>query len=143
TTDGLRWQEVFGGADEALMNKERGGVQNLDRLRKDYWRETPEARREALLPFTWGVIGRQGQPYGNRWKGSTSRVTNGFNISYPGYSEIFCGLADPRIDSNIKRPNPNVNVLEWLHGKDAYKGRIAAFTSWDVFPHVLNTRRSG
>jgi len=30
-TDGLRWQEVFRGADEKLMNKEHGGVKNLEK----------------------------------------------------------------------------------------------------------------
>jgi hypothetical protein len=142
-TDGLRWQEVFGGADEALMNRGSGGVQNLEQLRKAFWRDTPEARREALLPFTWSVVAKQGQIYGNRWKGSADRVTNGFNFSYPGYSEVFCGFADPRVESNAKIPNPNVNVLEWLNGKEAFKGRVAAITSWDVFPFVLNVKRSG
>jgi Type I phosphodiesterase / nucleotide pyrophosphatase len=143
TTDGLRWQEVFGGADEALMNRGRGGVQNLNQLRKEFWRETPEERRLALLPFTSAVIAKNGQLFGNRWKGSNARATNGCNFSYPGYSELFCGIADERIDSNEKKQNPNVNVLEWLHGKDAFKGRIAAFSSWDVIPFVLNAPRSG
>ena len=26
TSDGLRWQEVFGGADSSMFNKENGGV---------------------------------------------------------------------------------------------------------------------
>ncbi len=143
TTDGLRWQEVFGGADEALMNRQRGGVQDLPRLKRDFWRPTAEGRREALLPFTWQVIARRGQLFGNRRKGSAARVTNGFNFSYPGYSEIFCGLVDPRIDSNDKRPNPSANVLEWLSAKEAFKGRVAAFTSWDVFPYILNAPRNG
>jgi hypothetical protein len=142
-TDGLRWQEVFGGADEALASKGRGGVQSLEKLRKDFWRDTPEERRAALLPFTWGVVAKEGQLYGNRWKGSACRVTNGFNFSYPGYSEVLCGFADPRIESNEKKLNPNLNVLEWLNSKEAFKGRVAAFTSWDVFPFVLNARRSG
>jgi hypothetical protein len=143
TTDGLRWQEVFGGADDALMNKPRGGVQKVEQLRKQYWRDTPEARREALLPFTWSVIAKQGQLYGNRWKGSSARVTNGLNFSYPGYSELLCGFVDPRVESNEKRKNLSVSVLEWLHSKDQFKGRIAAFSSWDVFPYVLNAERSG
>ena len=49
-TDGLRWQEVFGGADERLINKENG-VSDPDSLRREYWRDTPAARREALMPF--------------------------------------------------------------------------------------------
>jgi hypothetical protein len=142
-TDGLRWQEVFGGADETLLSRGRGGVQNLNQVRKDFWRDSVEARRQALLPFTWGTIAKQGQLYGNRWKGSADRVTNGLNFSYPGYSEVFCGFADSRVDSNEKKPNPNVNVLEWLDQKARFKGRIAAFTSWDVFPFILNTGRSG
>ena len=28
-TDGLRWQEVFGGAEESLMTEEPGGVKNV------------------------------------------------------------------------------------------------------------------
>jgi len=142
TTDGLRWQEVFGGADEALMNRGRGGVQNLQQLQKDFWRETPEERRLALMPFTYGVIAKDGQLFGNRWKGSNARITNGLNFSYPGYSEIFCGVADPQVNSNEQKANPNLNVLEWLDSKAEFKGRVAAFTSWNVFPYVLNTSRN-
>jgi hypothetical protein len=142
TTDGLRWQEVFGGADEALMNRGRGGVQNLGQLRKEFWRDTPEERRLALMPFTSAVIAKDGQLYGNRWRGSSVRVTNGLNLSYPGYSEIFCGVADPQINSNEKKANPSLNVLEWLEAKPEYKGRVAVFTSWNVFPYVLNTSRN-
>src|SRR5215475_13761854 len=63
-TDGLRWQEVFTGADETLMTKENGDVKDIDGLKKTYWRDTPEARREALIPFLWTTVARQGQIYG-------------------------------------------------------------------------------
>ena len=63
-------------------------------------------------------------------KGSVAKVTNGLNFSYPGYNETFCGFPDPRMDSNDKRANPNVTVLEWLHRMPSFRGRIAAFTSW-------------
>ncbi|HEY2944558.1 MAG TPA: phosphoglyceromutase, partial [Vicinamibacteria bacterium] len=119
TTDGLRGQEVFGGAEERLLGKE-GGVEEPEALRRAFWRETPEARREALLPFLWGVVAREGQLYGNAARGSGARVTNGLNFSYPGYNELLTGAADPRIDSNDKRPNPNVTVLEWLNGRERY-----------------------
>jgi hypothetical protein len=142
TTDGLRWQEVFGGADEKLINKE-AGVSDPAALKQEFWRDTPEARREALLPFLWTVIARQGQVYGNVPRGSEVRVTNSHNFSYPGYNELLSGKADPRIDSNDKKSNPNVTVLEWLNGRDAYRGRVAAFCSWDVFPWIINRERSG
>ena len=143
TTDGLRWQEVFRGADDSLLNKKDGGVADPDALRRAFWRETPEARREALLPFLWTTVARQGQVFGNRDKKSLAHVTNGKNFSYPGYNELFTGSPDPRIDSNEKRPNPNVSVLEWLHRKPAFRGEVAAVASWDLFPFILNVERSG
>ncbi len=142
TTDGLRWQEVFAGADESLLTKE-AGVADPAALKQELWRETPEARREALLPFVWRVIARQGQLYGNLRRGSVARVTNGHNFSYPGYNELLSGKPDPRIDSNDKRPNPNLTVLEWLNGREKYRGKVAAFCSWDVFPFIINQARSG
>lgn len=142
TYDGLRWQELFGGADETLLNKENGGVRELPDTKARFWRSTPEERRQALLPFFWNTIAKEGQVFGDPSRGSPCRVTNGRNFSYPGYSEILCGFPDERIDSNAKRPNPNVTVLEWLHGRPGLDGRVAAFTSWDVFPFIINSERS-
>lgn len=142
TLDGFRPEEMFHGADEAHITK-RAGVSDPEALRKRFWRETPEARREALLPFLWGTIGRHGQLYGNQTKGSVARVTNGKNFSYPGYNELLTGAPDNRVDSNDKKPNPNVNVLEWLNATPSYHGRVSAFGSWDVFPYILNRERSG
>ena len=95
TADGVRWQEVFRGADETLLNQKDGGVSDVDALRRDFWRRTPEARREALMPFLWSVVARQGQIYGNRDKGSPAKVANGMNFSYPGYNELLTGCARP------------------------------------------------
>jgi len=141
-TDGLRWQEVFTGAERSLMNKKNGRVTDQAWLKKTYWRETPEARREALLPFVWSVMAKQGQIFGNRAKGSDAYVTNGLFFSYPGYSETLCGFADPRIDSNDKVPNPNVTVLEWLKNRPSFQGGISAFGAWDVIAAVFNPERS-
>lgn len=142
-TDGLRWQEVFTGAEEILMTKENGGVSDVPSLKKTYWRDAPEERREALMPFLWTVVARQGQIYGNQNKGSVAQVTNGKNFSYPGYNETLCGFADPRIDSNDKNLNLNVTVFEWLHRKNGYQGKVAAFGVWDVFPYIFNRERCG
>ncbi|HEY4816140.1 MAG TPA: hypothetical protein VIH67_01830, partial [Candidatus Acidoferrum sp.] len=69
-TDGLRWQEVFDGAEASIMNKKNGKVPDEASLRRAYWRDRSEARREALMPFLWTVIAKQGQVFGNRDKGS-------------------------------------------------------------------------
>lgn len=143
TFDGLRWQEVFGGADESLLNKESGGVRDIPALKSRFAAETPEERREKLLPFFWKTIVKQGQVFGDPGSNCKASVTNGRNFSYPGYNEILTGFADPRIDSNDKKNNLNVTVLEWLHGRPGLGGRVAAFTSWDVFPYIINAGRSG
>jgi len=142
-SDGLRWQEIFGGADAPLMTKENGGVEDATALKKAYWRENPAARREALMPFLWTVIARQGQIYGNRNLGAEAYVTNGKNFSYPGYSETLCGFPDDRINSNDKIPNPNVTVLEWLQNKPEFHGKVAAFGAWDAFTAIINGDRAG
>jgi hypothetical protein len=142
-SDGLRVQEAFNGADVTLMTKENGGVEDATELKRTYWRDDVNARRMALMPFLWGVVARQGQVYGNRQLGSVAYVTNKMNFSYPGYSETLCGFPDPKIDSNDKIPNRNVTVLEWLHNKPAFRGKVAAFGAWDTFPAIINSQRAG
>ncbi|MBI2477165.1 MAG: AP protein [Planctomycetia bacterium] len=95
------------------------------------------------MPFFWNVVAKRGQVVGDVSADSVVRVTNGRYFSYPGYNEILCGFGDEAIDSNAKRPNRNVTVLEWLNRKASYRGRVAAFGSWDVFPYILNQERSG
>jgi len=142
TTDGLRWQEVFTGAEESLLNKTNGGVEDVDALKARFWRATSEERRAALMPFFWGDIATKGQIYGNQTKGGVARITNTNKFSYPGYSEFLTGAADPRISSNDKLPNPNTNVFEWLNTRPGLKGHVAAIVNWDVIPWILNTERS-
>ena len=141
--DGLRWEEVFRGADPLLMNAESGGVHELEATQAAWWRDTPEERRAALLPFLWGTVGVQGQLIGNQDKGSSGHIRNGRHKSYPGYSELLCGYVDPQIVDNSKIDNPNATVLEWLHQQPGLQGHVAAFGAWDVFPYIFNRGRAG
>src|SRR5450432_4242939 len=70
-SDGLRWQEVFTGADPALLDSKEGGSWlGAAELRKRYWRPDADARRALLFPFLWGTVAKQGQIFGNQSKGS-------------------------------------------------------------------------
>lgn len=142
TFDGFRWQELFGGFDAALGTKADGGVRRPEELAARFDGKTPEARREALLPFFWGVVARDGQVLGDASRGSRVRVTNGLWFSYPGYNEMLSGAPDPRVDSNDKKPNPNLTVLEWLNQQPGFAGRVAAYGSWDVLPFIVAAERS-
>ena len=142
TLDGLRWQELFSGADSALLRNQRYTRDSV-RVRNRFWRATAAERRSALMPFMWSTIAQTGRLYGNRALGSMVDVTNPHRFSYPGYNEILTGWADPRIDSNDRRLNPNRTILEWLNGQPAFRGRVAAFGSWDRFAYIINEERSG
>jgi hypothetical protein len=143
TLDGLRPEEVFTGADRRLMTTENG-VKTPEALEEKFWRESAKERREVLLPFLWGQCqSPQGWIAGDLEHDSLVTVTNGLFFSYPGYNEILTGAPDVRVDSNDKKYNENVSVLEWLHAKDEFRGKIAAYCSWDVFPFIINDRRSG
>lgn len=143
TLDGMRWQDVFTGADNRMMNKDDGGVRDLLATRKRFWRGSPEQRREVLMPFLWTVIAKKGQIFGDPTKNARALLANPHKFSYPGYSELLCGLVDERIVSNNKLPNPNVTVLEFLIGRSGFEGSVAAFSGWDVHPYMINEARSG
>jgi hypothetical protein len=143
TWDGFRWQELFGGADETLLDAKAGGIRDLDGLKRRFWRATADERRRALLPFVWGTIAKEGQIFGDTLRQAPAKLTNGLKFSYPGYSEMFCGVVDERIDSNAKKPNANLSVLEFLNDKPAYKDRVAAFCTWDVFPSIFRSKQNG
>jgi hypothetical protein len=143
TLDGFRWQELFAGADESLLDAKAGGVRDLDALKRQFWRATAAERRQALLPFFWGTIAKQGQIFGDPSRKAAAKLTNGLKFSYPGYHEMFCGFADERISSNVKKNNPNLSVLEFLNDKPAFRGRVAAFCTWDVFPFIFRSELNG
>jgi hypothetical protein len=143
-SDGLRWQEVFTGADPRLIRDKTGGnwVSEAD-LRKRYWRPDPEVRRELLFPFLWGTVAKQGQIFGNRLKGSDAHVTNGKAFSYPGYNEMSTGYPNDAITSNEYGPNPNASVFEWLNKFDELRGHVAIYGTWNVYDNIFNKARSG
>jgi len=143
-SDGLRWQEVFTGADPELLNETNGGIWDKEEdLRREFWRATPEERRRALFPFLWTTVAVHGQIFGNQAKGSIAQVSNGVAFSYPGYNEMLTGRPDPRIDSNEFGPNPNRTVFEWLNGLPDLHGRVSVFATWVTFKDIFNVARSG
>lgn len=143
TLDGFRWQELFTGIDEVLMTNEKF-TSDSSKLKELFWKDTPQERRKALLPFVWGTVPDIGQIHGNRTLSSRVNLANSFWFSYPGYNEILSGNPDDdRITSNSKTPNPNKTILEIANQDQRYKDKVGAFASWDVFPFIINEERSG
>ena len=53
TLDGLRWQELFSGADPLLVAN-TDFVGDTTALKSQFWRDSPEERRAVLMPFFLG-----------------------------------------------------------------------------------------
>ncbi|AMR25533.1 hypothetical protein A0257_22865 (plasmid) [Hymenobacter psoromatis] len=132
TLDGMRWQEIFGGAKERRLGRAAG-----QRVAPEA-RSTAEQRRRALLPFLWDTVAAQGQLYGNRVSGNRVNVANYQHFSYPGYQELLTGFPNACILSNAPVDNHYPSVLTSLNQAPAYQGRVAAFASWSVLGHILN-----
>ncbi len=142
TTDGFRWQEVFTGADSLLINNKKYTT-DIALSKEMYWEPTMDLRRKKLLPFFWNVIAERGQLYGNRLLNNKVNMRNVYKISYPGYNELLTGYSDLHLIPNTPVNNGNINIMEYLNRLPAYSGKVAAFTSWDIFPYIFNENRSG
>ena len=141
TLDGVRWEEVFTGADPNIINNDTLVV-DVEETNKNYWHDNDIQRRKKLMPFLWSTIYQSGQIYGNKLKGSSMELTNSYFFSYPGYSELLTGFSDDSVNSNNKKYNPNKNVLEFMNEKDGFRNAVAAFASWDVFDWIINNQRN-
>ena len=142
TLDGIRWQEVFSGADSALIFNETFTKDSANVVKK-FWDDSSSRSRQKLMPFFWNEIANHGQLYGNVNKSSVVELKNPYWFSYPGYSEILVGYVDSTRNSNARENNPNITVLEYIHDQPGFDGKVAAFCSWDVFDYIINEKRAG
>jgi hypothetical protein len=142
TTDGFRWQEVFGGADPQLLSNPNL-VADTAACNQMFGGTDPLERRKKLLPFFWQVIARKGQLAGNRQLNNKVNVANLYKISYPGYQEMLTGRAPAGLNPNWAINSKMPTVLETANQKDVYKGKVVAFCSWNILPYILREKESG
>lgn len=141
--DGLRWEEMFNGADLDVINHpDPENWYTPEELRARFWNPDPKKSRKLIFPFIWSTIAAQGQLLGNAQEGSKAQVTNGLAFSYPGYNEMSTGVPDPRINTNSFGPNPNLTVFEWLADRPGFKSKVEIFGTWETFHDIFNEKRS-
>ncbi len=143
TLDGVRVQELFGGMDPALAAAPaaESGIYDAALTKGRWWRETPEARREALMPFFWKTLAPAGVVFGNQALGSKVTVRNDQWFSYPGYSEMMTGRPQPEVKSNDLVRYPHRTVLE--HAREALSlepAEVAQIGSWDGLKYAASSR---
>ena len=116
TLDGARIEEMFGGMQVGILQSTLREGQKVEEspIYRRFWAESPQARREKLMPFFWKTLmAEHGSIAGNPALGSAVRLNNRHRFSYPGYSEILLGEAhDDVIKSNDPYRNPYTTVLE-------------------------------
>jgi len=142
TLDGTRWLDIFRGPEVRLVIDKDYTKPDLKETIVQTWMTTENPGAE-LMPFLHGTVARQGVLTGNRDLNECFNVANTMWFSYPGYNEIFTGRADSEITSNDPEYNRNVTFFEWLQRRPAFAGKVLAFGNWDVFPYIINDKRSG
>lgn len=142
TFDGVRWKEIFHGADPKLVDDPRYVNPDIKADVIDPPYVKPADRAAALMPFLHQVVARDGVLLGDRDKGECAKVANDLWFSYPGYNEFLTGRPDPALTSNDKFPNPNVSFLEYLDNQPAFRGQVAMVGTWEVFPYIVNKARA-
>ena len=143
TVDGMRWQEVFNGMDASIADKKQFIRDDSAYLFRTYWDESPEIRRKKLFPFLWSTFIQSGRLYGNREWGNNVNVANPYFFSYPGYNEIFTGFPDTSVNSNDYPPNPHLTLLSYLAKQNCFRGKVAAFGSWEAYRRILDAGHCG
>jgi len=158
TIDGVRPEDLFGGADPVVMaDPKLAGITDTAAFRARWWRDTPEERRRAVMPFVWDTLVPAGVLYG---QGQNVRVTNGLNFSGPGYTELFTGAARADVTSNDDRRYSHRTLFEVVRdatssstgqageagapvpsaARDRPYTGVAAFTSWTTQARLTATQ---
>ena len=89
TLDGVRVQELFYGMDPLVAARAATyEYSEIEAARARYWRDKPEKRREALMPFFWKTLAPMGVVYGNKDAGSSVTVTSGATIMSPATTVV-------------------------------------------------------
>lgn len=143
TFDGVRVQEFFAGLDTIIANADEKfhGIYRPERLRADYWRDTPEARRRAVMPFFWDSLAPRARVLGNRALGSRVTLQNPHRFSAPGYLELLTGRYQPDVTTNDQIRYPHQTVLEYARQRlELSPEQVAVFASWENFRFYAASR---
>ena len=111
TLDGVRVQEFFGGMDAVIAKapEAESGIYEAEVTSKRWWRETPEARREALMPFFWKTLAPAGMVLGNQAQGQQGHGAQRPVVLLPGL------LRDPDRPAAAGRQEQRLRALPAPH----------------------------
>jgi hypothetical protein len=143
TFDGVRVQEFFAGLDTVIAHADEkvSGIHRPERLRADFWRDTPAERRRALMPFFWDSVAPGALVFGNHDLGSRVTLLNPHRFSAPGYLELLTGQYQPDVTTNDQLRYPHRTVLEYVRRRLGLPLEgVALFGSWENFRFYAASR---
>jgi hypothetical protein len=124
--DGVRWQDVFAGADPALAR--------ACGFSAGAWTSAP-----ALMPNLHRLIEKEGIALGASRGHPDISASGPHFISLPGYEEIFSGRPDPTCDSN-DCPGPSMPTVADDVASSSGPSEVAVVASW---PTIARAASSG
>ena len=128
--DGVRWQDVFGGADRAIAHQH-----GLDH---PPW---PSAR--ALMPNLHRALDRgDGVAIGASDRGPQIAASGPQFISMPGYLEIFAGKPDRGCYTNVCDRPPERTIADDVRDASG-PGDVAVICSWPNIARAASAEPSG
>lgn len=141
TLDGVRPEDLFGGADSLILfDRKAGGIVDTAATRARFWRSSVAERRRVLMPFFWDSLVPRGTLVG-ALEGAPTTITNGLKFSAPGYQELFSGKAQADVTSNDDRRYAHRTIFDVVRDRLATKRTdVAAFTSWAVQGRLVSNR---
>jgi hypothetical protein len=121
TIDGVRWQDVFLGSNEA-------------------WSGEAALPPEATMPRLHALVASRGLVLGAPLDGcGTVHTAGGTNMSFPGYLEIFTGHPSHCLDNDCSPPTETVLDEAARH----LQLPVASVGSWDVLGSAVTNGRNG
>jgi len=127
--DGVRWQDVYEGADRALLGPRAGPS------------AAPSGPR-ALLPNLYRLLDAHGVALGAPGHGPEIAATGPQYISLPGYLEIFSGHADSRCLSNFCGRAPGRTLVDDVR-ESSGGAEVGVVTSWPTIARAAAADPSG
>lgn len=112
--DGVRWQDVFVGADPALAAE--GHV--------------PAARAEELMPHLHALVAERGAALGAPGEGPTMSASGPNFVSLPGYTEIFTGRPPVACRDNDCPAARMPTLMDEVRAASDRPSDVAVIASW-------------
>jgi hypothetical protein len=142
TLDGVRVQEIFGGLDESIAaHDEKQVYSEIATARERYSGSTPQARRQALMPFFWNSLAPMGMVLGNPVHDNHVRVQNRVLWSTPGYTEMMTGAPRADVTDNDGLRHAYPTALEYARQALGLGfADVAQIGSWEGFSLAASSR---